>query len=67
MDNKKRTQTIVMLVLWSLVALASIILFIKLIVTGNNEFKRWLCFAVSLTTSVIFISDGIKRLKKIQK
>ncbi len=56
-----------MLVLWSLVALASIILFIKLIVTGNNEFKRWLCFAVSLTTSVIFISDGIKRLKKIQK
>ena len=66
MDKKKRTQIIVMTVLWSLVALANCILLITIIVTGNHEFKRWLCVAVSFTAAFIFISDGIKKLKTIQ-
>ena len=36
MDQKKRTQTIVLLAICSLVVIASCVLLVKLIVTGNR-------------------------------
>ena len=67
MDTKKRTQTIVLLVICSLVVLACCILLVKLIVTGNHEFNRWFFAVASLIASVLLIADGLKRLKQSQK
>ena len=65
MENKKRTQTIAMIIIWGLVCLASCIYLVKLIVSGSHEFPRWLFFAASLLASVLFILDGFKRLKNL--
>ncbi|MBO6069194.1 MAG: hypothetical protein J6P50_08315 [Bacteroidales bacterium] len=67
MDTKKRTQTIVMVVVCSLLVIASCILIVKLIVTGNHEFPRWFFAVASLIASVLLITDGLKRLKQSQK
>ena len=64
MNKKKRIATIVMIVCCSLVVIATIILFIKLIVTGNTKLGRWIFGACSLIASALLISDGIKKLKK---
>ena len=67
MNQKKRTQTIVLLAICSLVVIASCILLVKLIVTGNHKFTIWFYAVASLIASVLLIADGIKRLKKSQK
>ena len=67
MDPKKRTQTIVLLAICSLVVIASCVLLVKLIVTGNHKFTIWFYAVASLIASVLLIADGIKRLKKSQK
>ena len=64
MDKKKRTQTIVMIVVSVLLIIASCILLIKLIVSGLHELKRWIIFVVAFATAVLFLSGGIKQLKK---
>jgi hypothetical protein len=64
MDKKKRTQTIVMIVVAGLLAIASCILLIKLIVSGLHELKRWIFFVAAFATAVLFLSGGIKQLKK---
>lgn len=64
MEKKKRTQTIVMIVVSVLLIIASCILLIKLIVEGIHELKRWIFFAVSLAAAVLILSEGIKQLKK---
>lgn len=64
MEKKKRTQTIVMIVVAGLLAIASCILLIKLIVAGIHELKRWIFFAVSFAAAVLILSGGIKQLKK---
>ena len=63
MDKKNRIATIVMIVCCSLVVIATIILFIKLIHTGSSELKHWIFGACSLIASALLMSDGIKKLK----
>ena len=63
MDKKNRVATIVLIVCCSLVVIATIILFIKLIITGYTKVGRWIFGACSLIAAVLFISDGIKKLK----
>lgn len=64
MEKKKRTQTIVMIVVSVLLIIASCILLIKLIVSGIHELKRWIFFVVSFAAAVLILSEGIKQLKK---
>ena len=64
MEKKKRTQTIVMIVVSVLLIIASCILLIKLIVAGIHELKRCIFFAVSFAAAVLILSGGIKQLKK---
>lgn len=47
-----------------LLAIASCILLIKLIVAGIHELKRWIFFVVSFAAAVLILSGGIKQLKK---
>jgi len=63
MDKKNSIATIVMIVCCSLVVIATIILFIKLIITGDTRLGRWIFGACSLIASALLISDGIKKLK----